>query len=94
MIFDEKHSRFVRHRTEIVQLIKIDQIQKALRNVKRVQIKDIDSLDVDSACHSYHVLLDDRRRFVEIIHINEFREERVRDKNQSISYVMLRADCV
>jgi hypothetical protein len=81
LIFDEKHSRFVRHRAEIVQLIKTDQIQKALRNVKRVRKKDIDSLDVDFACHSYRILLDDRRRLVEIIHTNEFREERVRDKD-------------
>ncbi len=36
LILDEKHFRFVRHRAKIVQLIKIDQIQKALRNVKRV----------------------------------------------------------
>jgi hypothetical protein len=94
LIFDEKHSRFVRHRTEIVQLIKADQIQKALRNVERVRKENIDSLDVDFACHSYRVLLDDRRRLVEIIHTNEFREERVRDKDRSISYAVLRADRV
>ncbi len=36
LILDEKYSRFIRHQTRIVLLIKIDQIQKALRNVKRV----------------------------------------------------------
>ncbi len=64
LILDEKHFRFVRHWAEIVQLIKIDQIQKALRNVKHVRKEDIDSLDVNSACHFYRVLFDDRRRFV------------------------------
>jgi hypothetical protein len=77
LILDEKHFWFVRHRAEIVQLIKIDQIQKTLRNVKRVWKKNIDSFDVDFACHFYNVLFDDRRRFVEIIHTNEFRKERV-----------------
>ncbi len=36
LILDEKHFRFVRHQAKIVQLIKIDQIQKTFRNVKRV----------------------------------------------------------
>ncbi len=94
LILNKKHSWFVRHRAKIVQLIKVDQIQKTLRNVKRVRKENIDSFNVDSACHSYRVLLDDRRRLVEIIHTNEFRKKRVWDKNRSISYVMLRTDRV
>jgi hypothetical protein len=94
LILNEKHFRFVRHRAKIVQLIKIDQIQKIFRNVKRVRKENIDSLNVDLACHSYRVLLDDRRQFVEIIHKNEFQEKRVRDKNKSISYAVLKADRV
>ncbi len=61
LIFDEKYFRFVRHRINIVQLIKADQIQKTLRNVKRVRKEDINSLNADFACHFYRVLLDDRR---------------------------------
>jgi hypothetical protein len=86
LIFDEKHFRFVRHRIKIVQLIKIDQIQKTLQNVKRVWKEDIDSLNVNFACYSYSVLLDDRRRLVEIIYTNEFREELVQDEDWLILY--------
>ncbi len=39
-------------------------------------------------------MLDDRRRLVEIIHTNKFQEECVRDKNRSISYVVLRTNRV
>ncbi len=94
LILDEKHSRFVRHRTKIVQLIKIDQIQWTFRNVKRVRKKNFNSLNVDLACHSYRVLFDDYRWFVKIIHTNEFRKECVRDKNKSISYIVLKANRV
>ncbi len=56
--------------------------------------KNIDSLNVDLACHFYRVLLNNRRRLVEIIHTNEFQEKRVRDKNKSILYIVLRANRV
>jgi hypothetical protein len=36
LILDEKHFRFVRHQVKFVQLIKINQIQKTFRNVKRI----------------------------------------------------------
>jgi hypothetical protein len=94
LIFDKKHFRFVRHRTKIVQLIKVDQIQKTFRNVKRVWKRNIDSLNVDSACHSYCVLFDDRRWLVEIIHTNEFWEKSVQNKNRLISYIVLKTNRV
>jgi hypothetical protein len=39
-------------------------------------------------------LFDDHHQFVEIIHTNELREKRVRNKNRSISYVVLRVNRV
>ncbi len=57
LILDEKYFRFVCYRAEIVQLIKIDQIQKALRNVKRIRKKNIDSFDVDFVYYSHNSLL-------------------------------------
>ncbi len=75
----------------------IDQNWLKLENISKRKTrskKNIGSLNVNFACHFYRVLLDDYHRFVEIIHTNEFREERVRDKNRSILYFVLRANRV
>jgi hypothetical protein len=64
LIFDNKHFKFVRHWTSIVQLIKIDQIKKAFENVKCVRKRNVHSFVVYFAKQFDDVLFHcDRRIF-------------------------------
>jgi hypothetical protein len=62
LIFDNEHFKLVRHETSIVQLIKTDQIKRALKNVKCVRERDVHSSVVYLAEQSDDVLLHCDRR--------------------------------
>jgi hypothetical protein len=94
LIFDNEYFKFVRHWTSIVQLIKIDQIKKILKNVKRVRERNVHLFVVYFAEQFDDVLLHCDRRIFLIVDRNEFRERCVKDERRFVSYVVMKADRV